>query len=484
MQHVIKRQNIHLSLDRKTDAFQSQQMMSQHYWQEIVPALGKLFDEISSEDEVLYFDTLEVDIGWLHVQDISRHIWSDELLSGIIDSFREKLRSATYGSKKTVWAQQKTLNICQQWLHYMLNGYLPWNALEINEGWRQRVLEALSTDYKSVDKLRSMLRSQANVVMRIVEQHSESFLIKLLEILTATKLFNLPDLLHELEILYKAFLSTNARTRSAQKIEPGKMFWRDILQSSATSKKSVETQMLMHGILDKYFSGIAKQRILKMDTLSKLSGLLPVIQSWEQKTIVVESEDPAKDLKEISRNQVDQVSTDEVQTVVEEEGIFVQNAGAVLLHPFLNIFFNRLGLIKTGNFKDQTAHQKALYMIHYLCTGIDSAEEHELVIPKALCGYPIQKPVKNAIRLDRKEKEKAEHLLEEIIRQWNVLKSTSPTGLREGFLQRRGKLFRKDDDLHIQVETKAIDLLLDQLPWNLNIFKLPWMKQMIRVEWR
>jgi hypothetical protein len=131
-----------------------------------------------------------------------------------------------------------------------------------------------------------------------------------------------------------------------------------------------------------------------------------------------------------------------------------------------------------------TAHQKALYLLHFLATGEAMAEEYELVIPKMLCAYPLQKPVDKDVRISDEEKEEAGHLLKEAIRQWEVLKSTSPSGFREGFLQRNGKLLTRNDQLYLQVEANSLDVLLDQLPWNLSIIKLPWMKKMIKVEWR
>jgi hypothetical protein len=35
----------------------------------------------------------------------------------------------------------------------------------------------------------------------------------------------------------------------------------------------------------------------------------------------------------------------------------------------------------------------------------------------------------------------------------------------------------------LQVEQKAIDILLGSLPWGLNVVKLPWMESMLMVEW-
>jgi hypothetical protein len=78
----------------------------------------------------------------------------------------------------------------------------------------------------------------------------------------------------------------------------------------------------------------------------------------------------------------------------------------------------------------------------------------------------------------------AEALLTEVIAQWTVLKNSSREALREGFLQRKGKLTDKKDHLFIQVETGSIDVLLDRLEWPLSYVRLPWMKRSILVQWR
>jgi hypothetical protein len=140
--------------------------------------------------------------------------------------------------------------------------------------------------------------------------------------------------------------------------------------------------------------------------------------------------------------------------------------------------------VKEGKFKDSEVQQKSLYLLHYLATGNLKAEEYELVVAKILCHWPISMPVEKNVELSQEESDEAENMLQALIEQWEVLKSTTPDGLREGFLQRRGKLFVRNDKQYLRVENGAIDVLLDQLPWNLNMIKLPWMKKILWVEWR
>ena len=167
-----------------------------------------------------------------------------------------------------------------------------------------------------------------------------------------------------------------------------------------------------------------------------------------------------------------------------EEGIFVVNAGIVLLHPFLSTLFDRLGWLENKQFKTRHHRERALYLLHYLATGQLQPEEAELVMPKVICAYPLEDPVNLDIVLTAGETGEADDLLTVVVERWEILKNSSPAALREGFLQRPGKLMIKNGGWHLQVERMSFDMLLDYLPWNLSMILLPWRKDIFRVEWR
>ena len=133
---------------------------------------------------------------------------------------------------------------------------------------------------------------------------------------------------------------------------------------------------------------------------------------------------------------------------------------------------------------DWQAFERALCLLHFLATGQSVAPEYELVLPKILCDMPLPTPVDCCIELSDAEKEEATALLEAVIRHWEVLRNTSPDGLRGTFLIRSGKVSLRDDgDWLLQVETKSFDMLMDALPWGISIVKLPWMRRTLWVEW-
>ncbi|MBD2166896.1 hypothetical protein H6G04_21125 [Calothrix membranacea FACHB-236] len=168
----------------------------------------------------------------------------------------------------------------------------------------------------------------------------------------------------------------------------------------------------------------------------------------------------------------------------ETAGLFVNQAGLVLLHPFLRNYFNAVGLLDGDAFADESAQQTAIYLLHYLATRQTDAPEYELVLPKLLCGWLLNEPVNRNIELPEAALMEAENLLQIAINYWQALKSASPDGLRQGFLQREGKLTRsRDSNWKLQVEQQSIDILLSRLPWGISMVKLPWMEDILIVEW-
>ena len=109
---------------------------------------------------------------------------------------------------------------------------------------------------------------------------------------------------------------------------------------------------------------------------------------------------------------------------------------------------------------------------------------YQLILPKVLCGLPLNLPLDYSIQISPAEQAEADHLLSAVIEHWGALGSTSPGGLREGFLQREGKLEKRQSGWLLHIESKTLDILLDRLPWNLSLLKLPWMEEVLKVEWR
>ncbi len=128
--------------------------------------------------------------------------------------------------------------------------------------------------------------------------------------------------------------------------------------------------------------------------------------------------------------------------------------------------------------------ERAIHLLQYLATGRVGDMEHELALNKILCGVPLDQPLERQIRLTKKEKTEADGLLRAVIGHWSALGKTSIDGLRGTFLCREGKLSQKPNGTWLlQVEQQTVDLLLGKLPWIFSTIKLPWMQEMLTVEW-
>jgi len=169
--------------------------------------------------------------------------------------------------------------------------------------------------------------------------------------------------------------------------------------------------------------------------------------------------------------------------IIEAETLYIKNSGIVILHYFLSPYFNDLGLLADGKFIDDTTHQRAVLLLYYLATGKNKAAEFDLTLSKVLCGYPISETLPSAIILTKKEKTESKRLLEAIIDHWSPLKNTSVKGLRNAFFERDGRLTKKENGWLLTIEQKTIDVLLGKLPWGYSTIRLPWMQEILNVDW-
>jgi hypothetical protein len=162
---------------------------------------------------------------------------------------------------------------------------------------------------------------------------------------------------------------------------------------------------------------------------------------------------------------------------------YINNAGLVLLHPYLHILFDALGLLEKRAFKNPAAQDKAIQLLGYLGSGETGIPEYDLVFPKLLCGLLPEDPIDRFVELTDFDKAEADQLLEAVINNWGALGSTSADGLRGNFLMREGKLQWQGDEWRLRVTQTSYDLLLNRLPWGLSVVRLPWMPWVLKTEW-
>ncbi|MEI7662910.1 MAG: contractile injection system tape measure protein [Bacteroidota bacterium] len=165
------------------------------------------------------------------------------------------------------------------------------------------------------------------------------------------------------------------------------------------------------------------------------------------------------------------------------EGILVQHAGLVLLHPFLHQFFREAGVLDTTGKKIRKP-QKACHLLYFLACGGRHPKDAELALEKALLDIPPGEVIICNNYLTRKDAELCKGLLLAVLQHWTALKYSGIATLRDLFLTRGGNIRYKANDLHIEVEHLAQDILLNKLPWGLGMIKVPWREGFIHVNWQ
>ena len=168
-----------------------------------------------------------------------------------------------------------------------------------------------------------------------------------------------------------------------------------------------------------------------------------------------------------------------------DDTLYVANAGIVLAGPYIPMLFSRLGLTEGRRFVDDAAVERATHLLQFMVDGAEEpAPEHRLTLNKLLCGLDLVQPVDRDFRITDAEREAIESLLKAMIQRWTIIGRTSVAGLRESFFQRQGALTLEPEAWRLRVEPRSFDMLIDQIPWGFATLKLPWMAQVLHVDWR
>src|SRR5688572_28334945 len=167
----------------------------------------------------------------------------------------------------------------------------------------------------------------------------------------------------------------------------------------------------------------------------------------------------------VAANQPAVIKKIAVTDIEDKEGIYIHNAGLVILHPFLPELFKTLDLFGENGWKNETSGHTAILVVEYLVTGADEYPEFNLPLNKIICGMGPDEVLKTVEPLTVEIKGECDMVLQAVIQHWNALKNTGIDALRETYLQRFGKLTNVDHGWSLQVEPKVMDVLLGRLPW-------------------
>ncbi len=477
-QHIIQKQIIEINFDSMDDPAGLQNRVTEMFYEQLQPRMEVLLDEIFGKDKYASIDKLEIDCGLLNMEN-----WEQEFASQAMLKLKEGLVQVNKKEIDGKGIEEKTA--AETFFFFLEHGFLPWNKRikSITE------LESLlKIDEKLVAQLKKLIQQKEKIAERIAYQFSVEFNGKIIAAYTGNRKQETELLSKILKKIYEPQSGEHSQNRTErQQVDAA------ILKVFATDNHNKREFQFFTYLLSKVENNddlkseireiIKKLQLVSEIRYSETDENLPETEIL--KTRIKPSEKPetgtsatlsAIELETINKKQFS-------KSTKPDDTIYIDNAGLVLLHPFLPALLGNLKLVKENAWTDTVSQQKAILAMQFLVTGKDETEEFDLVLSKILCGIGIDEVVPTTILPDEETKTECDALLMEVVKYWAVLKNTSIGGLREGFLQRNGKLLRVDDGWLLRVEQKAIDVLLNHLPWGIGIIKLPWMNEMLFIEW-
>lgn len=501
--HIIHRVNLEIEVPEMRLANQVKDDAVRLLYNEILPKLEKYMDTLVSDDEHIQLNQLNINL-----ENISAEHFEQEFARLIVQVFNEKTEKLAeplqlakdQPNDEKVVTYTREQSALESFLFFLETGQLPWWSKKSGELLDEQILSEI-VDHSSSefqDRLISLLSGSSSVLDRLLNQYSLQFILRNIfqHIFASFKVQQgfAKDTMNARFIGLLQKLVERKKSVGLSLSKPLQIVVKRII-SQIISREGILSAQQLKNILDEFsaeFTFPDAEDQLEFELL--IDEISLEIKSFQIKNqqipYFLEKEKAAWNIqKEIGKkSKKPEFKIEEVEAKdkkkKEEEGIFLDNAGLVLLHPFFESFFNDFELLTDGKFKDLESQTIAIHLLHYLATKKELAPEYELVLEKFLCGWELDLPIAREVTISEEMKDESETLLKAAIKHWSALKSTSPDGLREGFLQREGKLILNGFQDRLIIESKAQDVLLSNLPWGYSIFKLPWMESALYVEWQ
>ena len=165
----------------------------------------------------------------------------------------------------------------------------------------------------------------------------------------------------------------------------------------------------------------------------------------------------------------------------------ISNAGLVILFPFLPMLFMRLNMLSQDRrgFNSNESKVRAIFILQHLMASEDREyDEKDLFLNRLLINYPFNEPLPKRMELNQDELNTIDSLLEAAKTSWDKMRNTSTRGFQEAFLRRAGFIEKTEREWVLTVEERAFDILLDSIPWSYKLVRLPWMENILKVNWR
>lgn len=541
--HSIQRQTVLLDTPSQQLSFSLQDRMLAYCRNQLPAVLERLFDRFADSDTTIRLDLLTIDAGNLSVakledeltQQISQQL---EQVFGQLSGQAGPITTNGYGNGTAAGSITGRIErisredrLAQQFRHFLLTGRLPtwadardfaqidqWlttpaahrfraelaGLLRVNPALASRLIHhssdlvLVAMCFGSAEETTVML---VRLLVAAIQQLTDQFLPTVRErywqsvlAKAATEQISLPD---SLDALHKAFAPAESPTLFFGQL-------RSFLEQQTTGFFSADVSQLLQTLT----------RLIEINATTKRSPAGTRMKGQKNQENEPNTPDSATHPRNRASPQPDEFNPVEIGSPVarsanvenppgnkndpalpqkmhghtndaaSEDELFVSLAGIVLLHPFLVPLFLEMGLLTTNRqWIDEAAAAKGVQTLAYLATGDDYCPEYDMTLLKLVCGLPFDSIVSPNLVLTDTDRQHATELLDAVIGHWDALGNVSPDGLREAFLQRTAKLTPAGPGWRLTVEGKTLDILMNRLPWGYSTIKLPFMANLLFIDW-
>lgn len=457
---------------------------------EFYPKLELLFNKYDSKSNTLTIDVLDIELPT-----ISKKYWKEELIQKSLSQIEEYLkRNQLFDSSEKDLVSTDFISNSNHaknlFFEFLKTGKIIENTLSKN---LEKIVYEIDVNEVFIEEIISIFIKNRNYLIRWI--------------------FSIPDFFKEIVLNklgnftyeFSAFFNVLVEKKKVlnelvekviHKISEDKIVikqwlelinWIKYLENKGVSKDTLFTDFIQ---LTEQFFEIKPQEVSVvcqyiLETNFQTSERSAEIKNFFEK---IESSIPQHIISESKLKKLENSFPEEnVYSNKAKKGNshYINNAGLVLLNPFLNGLFEQLNLCDTyGSWVTKISQHKAILLTQYLINSREGIQESDLLLNKILCGFPVEAVVNVKLKITKKEKDKCNNLLEAVKEHWKEMSTSSIEALQEIFLQREAKLeFVSEDKFELWVEEKGVDILLEQLPWGIGMIQTPWMENYLHCHW-
>jgi hypothetical protein len=482
-QHILHKINMEVNTSSESRAFRLKNDLDNFLKDDFLPRIEYLLDEIIPGNQTLRYNSLDLEID-LKPEDslqMAREMLINQLRNKLdstvpdfsmpssrldVEGYDKDFREPDYSKKPgQAFVAEPLTDEEDSLLYFLETGLLPWfvNPPEFSASLESKSITILLQNKVFLQKLKSLFAAKPDALERFVLQMNPEITIELISHLAGHQSVDQKRLKQKLTRLF-ATIQTDVF----------KLIISNLTQNDYSGRNDLRMKFR-----NEAFENRPKADIKIIQEILKIIGFpdeLP-LKTGKKDSVISEANDNDDQLQ----NKVGPEYRKSYS--IDLKAVYVQNAGMVLAHPFLPQLFAITGCLDERKQLLPGKQQEAIQLLHYLATGEEPDREFNLTFEKYLCGLPLETPLTQLTEIRLADKQECDEVLRSMVSFWPALKNTSPDGLRQMFFHRSGKLDLHTSPHKLYIERKAQDVLLDKLQWNISIVKLPWMNDLLFVEW-